>query len=583
MSQSDSHNLPPCPLSPECLRFIDELDTSGRQPRIELVLSQDDERDARLLAQLRSHVPACPTCTATLAQARRTRQQQRSMLRDLLADSEEAVPSTVASIMQAIASEAKTLPEGTNHHQDIHAIPTLQLGEPNIISLQEQRRQRQRRNAVEEDTSSRQPRTALINIFSLAMVAVIILSALAIFSQFITATPPPPLSTKKQSAQTPVLPAGWNSAAIGLSYPGSNSSPGRITIANYDPASGQSALLVSFPLPANAQLDTVSHDGLKLLYQYSQNGRTYYSIAPSTSANSFYSLSSSDAGNAIWLDNRSALIASKNSGVIQVDTQTGNAKPVLPNVKGVQLLIYRAPYLYFIANGGTNLVPGALYRVNIAGGSVRQVAAPALPGSTFWISPDGTALFFQNDGSQGEQGIYVVQSDSTNSSLLRAGNAIPIGYAADNALMLLQEVNGQFQVVKLGATPQQHETVVMTAAAPGAISLCDPNEQNGGTAICNNNVALSPYGYGLLLHAYYPDGSSQILYDDLTNGKSHVLVALGKQNIGVQLPGWDQLPVPGSIPPTSTPSPSQSWNGAEHTSTHKKNTTENALSQGHSP
>jgi len=569
MSESAAHNLPPCPRSPECLRFVDELDTIGGQARVE----PDDERDARLLAELRSHIPACPTCTDALAQARHMRQQQRAALRGLLMESESVVPSTVASIMQRIARESGAIAAATNHHQDISAAPTLHLEEPHIILPQGQRQPGadqtgkgmgpgrtagtggQGRNVA---PSSRRRRTAFLNVFSLAMVAVIILSVIVILSQFVA----PRLGPLNRSQPTPTTVAGgvgWNSAVIGLSYPGAGGSPGRITIANYAPASGQSTLLVPFQPPANTQLDMISHDGLHLLYQYALNGHVYYYTAPTTSDSSFYSLSSNDGGNAIWLDNISALVASKNQGVMQVDTQTGVAKAVLPDIRDVQLLIYRAPYLYFIAEGGTSLTPGALYRVTLSGGPVVQVAPPALPGSTFWISPDGTAVFYESNGSQG---LYVAQSDGSNPRLLRSGYAVPVGYAADNALMLLQEVNGKFQVVKLGATPQQAETVVMADAAPGAVSLCDANEQNGGTPICTGNTALSPGGFGLILHAYYADGSSQVIYDDLAKGKSRVLVALAKQQIGVQLPGWDQIAVPGAPTTNPTPTPSTGWNSA---------------------
>ena len=583
MSESNFHNLPPCPHSPECLRFVDELDTTSTQPRIAPMLSTDDEHDARLLAELRSHIPTCPTCTAALAQARHTRQQQRAVLRDLLAEGERTVPSTVASIMQSIAREPRSIAAGTNHHQDIYEAPTLHLEESRIIPVEEQPQPeaaRAERTAGirgagraarttratgtgrprrEGQPLARKTRTTILNIFSLAMVAVIILAVIVILSQLVPPGRGPLGKSQPTPTPTAATPVGWDSAAIGLSYPGADGSPGRITIANYAPASGQSTLLVPFQPPANTQLDAISHDGLHLLYQYALNGHVYYYIAPATNNSSFYSLSSDDGGNAIWYDNSSALIASKSQGVMQVDTQSGMAKSVLPNIKGVQLLIYRAPYLYFIAEGGTNLTPDALYRVPLTGGSVVQVAPPALPGSTFWISGDGTAVFYASNGPQGE-GIYVVQNDGSNARLLRPGNAIPIGYAANNALMLLQEVNGKFQVVRLGANPQQAETVVMADAAPGAVSLCDASEQNGGAPICNGNVALSPGGSGLLLHVYYAHNSSQVIYDDLARGTSRVLVALAKQNIGVQLPGWDKLAVPGAPVQSPTPTTANGWN-----------------------
>ena len=540
MKQFDSQNLPPCPLSFECLRLADELENASDRVPDGPVFSEEDARDARLLEQLRIHVSSCPTCTAILNKARHMRRQQRIVLRDLLEDSEEAVPSTVQAILAAVAQEPKPgLIAGTNHHQDIYAVPTVQLEEPQVISLEERRRQQTTGGEREKDT-----RRLLRNIVSLAIVAAVILSAIAAFSRFVILTPQfgkgmvPAHPVVPVTTATP-LAIGWKSAAIGLSYTGSSRDAGHTVVANYDPSSGHSVLLVRSHLPLKTQLDGISHDGLNLLYQFAENGKMYYyTLASPAKTGSFYTLQESDAGNAIWMDTNYALIATVNEGVKQVNIQTGAASTVLPNLKAVHLVIYRAPYLYF--TGGA--AGGALNRMAISGGPVLRVTMPST-GSTFWISPDGTTVFYANRGSYGEQAIYAVSGDGTNSRVLRPGGAMPVGYAANYALMVLQEVNGKFQVIRLGATPQERETVVMNDAAPGAVSLCSANVVPGVLPICDSNAALAPYGHGLILHAYYPDGTSQILFDDLLNGQSHVLVNLGKDDIQVQLPGWDRLPV----------------------------------------
>src|SRR5437764_874454 len=98
MKQRGPRGLPPCSLSVQCLRLLDD-DVSFS--------SIDDIQDERMLEQLREHIPTCPTCTATLAQARYIRAQQREALRNVLADSEQRVPSTTSQIFAAVNREER--------------------------------------------------------------------------------------------------------------------------------------------------------------------------------------------------------------------------------------------------------------------------------------------------------------------------------------------------------------------------------------------------------------------------------------------------------------------------------------------
>ena len=44
---------------------------------------------------------------------------------------------------------------------------------------------------------------------------------------------------------------------------------------------------------------------------------------------------------------------------------------------------------------------------------------------------------------------------------------------------------------------------------------------------------------------FYADGSSQLVFDDLTTDQTEVLQSLD-HNTQVQLPGWDRLALPGA-------------------------------------
>jgi hypothetical protein len=130
-------------------------------------------------------------------------------------------------------------------------------------------------------------------------------------------------------------------------------------------------------------------------------------------------------------------------------------------------------------------------------------------------------------------------SDGTHERLLRQGNGIPLGYTRDNRLLLLQQVGGKLEVIKSGVGSEK-EQVVIADAAPQATSLCEPAKTLMIIDLCYQNVTLAPDGHGLLLHAYYADGSHSLVYDDLAAGTSRKILNL-ESNASVQLPGWSQI------------------------------------------
>jgi hypothetical protein len=335
---------------------------------------------------------------------------------------------------------------------------------------------------------------------------------------------------------------------------------GQLTsIYNYDLATGYSKQLGPSFAADSVQLDGIPHDGQNLLYHYVSGGYVQYRTLRSLSKTGFfYRLNATDwnAGNAVWMDNNSVFVADGENGVVEVDTRTGRTIQRFPNPRTVQLAFYHSHYLYYVS--GLPIFQGvwpALYRINTdtPHDQPHRISMRS-PGSTFWFSPDGSTIFYLNKGPDGQKGIYAVSNDGTNSRLLRPGDATPIGYAENNAVMFMQEVNDKFQVMQLGATPQQKETVVMPDAAPGATSLCDHQVMAGTPPICDNDIALAPYGHKLILNAYYPGGKHKVLYDDLTTKKSRVLMSNLDSNSQVQLPGWDKMVVPGiGSPPTPVP------------------------------
>src|SRR6202007_825343 len=101
-----------------------------------------------------------------------------------------------------------------------------------------------------------------------------------------------------------------------------------------------------------------------------------------------------------------------------------------------KLNFYRQPFLYF--TGAEQSAADTLYRINLTqAGAVPQQVATSSPDTRFWLSPDGTTIFYANKGSSGEEGIYAVNSDGTHLRVRRSGPGTPIGYASDNTLMLM--------------------------------------------------------------------------------------------------------------------------------------------------
>jgi len=553
MKEKEPRGLPPCSLSAQCLRLLDELDSSN-----DSFASMDDIQDERMLAQLREHIPTCPTCTATLAQARHIRAQQRAALRELLTDSELKVPSTTSQILAAIHSEERSSHQAT---ADLLGFP---LEETEITPQPEQLNGWHTPSAPLSFIS--RPRMILRNVLTLAAVAALILASIALFGHLVMMRSHPsgattPLSATKIAQQATELPSqttpssspsqtpsapvlgksstpvptsnGWNSVMI------ASTTTNGSTVSNYNYQSGASVQLTSQQLPAHTQFDGVSPDGKNLLYQFSSNDHTMYFTLSQSPNMAFFELEDNNAGNAIWFDSRNVLIETVENGVLKVDTLTGEAQSFLPTLKNASLKLVRNGFLYYFI-GGQNSAIGALYVINLDTGEVQPLTSRSQV-TSFWLSPDGSMIYFRTSSPGRLPGIYAVNSDGTNSPRMLPQNGVPIGYASDNSLLIMREVNSNFEVVKVGATPAQDQ-VVSADVAPDAISICTQAAPGGIIPICDNAVSLAPDGHALIVQANYGDGSRQVLSVDLTTGKQVALQVPASNS--VLLIGWDKLSVP---------------------------------------
>jgi len=542
MKYVDIRDLPPCSFSPQCLRLIDDLDMSATAPTPVRLAYIEDLQDERHLRQLRSHLSGCPTCSTLLVEARRMRTQQRMMLYHFMVANERQVPATTGAIFEAIRRENVAKEGRATRKLD------AQAGEQRLL-----KQTRADQNAAFASSpiplySHPTQRRLFQNVLTLATVAAVILAAVGLLNRFI-AQPGAPASLPKQTSQPNQAPQpgssanndGWSSVLFGLTMLSTAGMVQSLVFYNYDTSNDQVSTLVASTQAFDAvNMEGVSEDGLSLLYDEvtPDQQRIYQTYSPVVDVHTAYQISAKQGGNAVWMDTTHILVQNLAGEVQEVNARNGAAQQSWALHAG-RLTFYHQPFLYF--TGAENLEAGALYRANLSqtNPTPQRVTNPS-PNTRFWLSVDGTTVFYANRGSVGEQGIYAVGSDGSNSRLLRKGPGIPIGYAADNALMVMDQVNGKFQIIKLGVTPNVPEKLVLADAAPGAVSLCDLPDLVAVIKACDQNIALAPYGHGLLLHAYYANGTSGLVYDNLDTGASQLIRSL-PASASVQLPGWSRM------------------------------------------
>ncbi len=504
-------DLPPCPLSVHCLRLVDVLDWYhehdeehwGQLPVVE------DWHEEQLIAQLRTHVPTCPTCKATLVQARRMRSFQRRMLHETLAQGEQQVPSTTAQILRAMQSEPRAAHKQSVVPQQQHAFYDA-LVPSSGGSLQKQ---------PHEEPLMKRPRVLFRTLCSLVAAAAIILASLSIFGHFIWFKP---TSDHLAASFSLASSSRWSSVVM------TSIQDGNQTISLYDPQTSKNVVLaVSSNHSSSPESMTpagVSHDGTKLLYSIFDGKQTTYYLRSLTTTTMLFTVTSNKSY-AVWSADDRYVFVSTLQGIEEIDIQSKAVHRILPALGFVNLQYYRDGYLYYIESQDSSI--GILNRVDIAHGHVQPVTGACSSGKSFWQSPGGVLVYYVCE--QAQNGLFVVNSDGTNTHLLRAQAGPMIGYAADGSSLILAYTARKYQIVKLGADESQDQAILDDIVP-------------GGGIIPPGDVAVAPFGYTLVARAIYDDYEA-IWYGDLTSGKKHLAMKVDK-GTHVGFYGWSRMQVP---------------------------------------
>jgi hypothetical protein len=303
---------------------------------------------------------------------------------------------------------------------------------------------------------------------------------------------------------------------------------GKKIITSTDPITGHSAVLASSDYPDGTTLDGVSHDGYQVLYHVFDGSKTRYYLQPSTQNTLLYTVNGK-GGPAVWSTDDSSLFISVPAGVEKIDMQSHAATLVISSLTTPDLLFYRDGYLYFAASSNAGASTW-LNRINLALGDIVPVTEGACPLSyDFWPSPSGTTLYYRCNG---QTTLYTVNNDGTGTHALRTTAGRMIGYTAQGEPLTLLKTNTTFQVVKLGLSASDDQTVVADVA-PGA------------TGLSVDTIAVAPYGFSLVALAHYASGSEELWYNDLVRQTQNtILPSFDMQQISsLELGGWSRLQI----------------------------------------
>ena len=527
-------DLPPCPKSSQCLRFIDEL--SGGKDLLNVL--QENVQDQELVAQLRDHISTCPTCTATVASANKVIAEQRRTFRALLAEGERTVPSTTARILATIRQEQQTAAKkttSTNNH----------INPATPISPFPQRRE------IETPLPMLPRRRFRSGLAALVAVAVILIASFSVLSYLVprssstssssntagtkvvsTATAPnkvvPTATSGVASLPPPVTTSEWSAFVMTYRVNGTT------IIANYDPVASKSTTLTTSPY-AVTSVAGVSHMGDKVLYSIYDGFKTSYYIYPQSTTSTFYTTPDKNSS-AVWSTDDSFIFINTSKGVAQINVQTHAVNMILPSIASTVLNNYRDGFLYFIksSNGQAYATEGVLERVNVTTGDTQQLTPGCQSGTNFWLSPGGVTVYYTCLDSQ-NTALYSVNSDGSNVKVFRYDEGNVIGYEGTNgAPLTLKNVNGKYQIVQLDLNSPSKDSILLNDVAPGA------------STVTASNVAVAPYGSALIAKGTYGTGnttvSERLWYSDLLTGENQQL-HVPQEARSLNTIGWDKLQV----------------------------------------
>jgi hypothetical protein len=487
-SDTYRQDMPPCPLRSHCLRLADVLD--GEQKALV------DWQEEPLLKQLWEHVPNCPTCTEALKQIRQARALQRRMLQEVLVDGERQTPSMQVQILQAVRSTQQIARSPNSVREELPApyeAPFAKI-----------------------TPARRRFRVSWRAVFSLVAALVVVFASLGIFGYF---------SHPKSSMHLLSAPVALATSSRWSSVVMTSIGDGDETISLFDPQANRSVTLVT--VQDSESLLTpleVSHNGANLLYSVFDGDQTTYYLRSLTGTTSLFT-TSDEEGHAVWSTDDRYVFVSTEQGIVQIDVQNKKVYHI-PSATGVKYLqYYRDGYLYYI--NGQDGATGVLNRVDITHGKVQPVTNACASGKSFWLSPVGTQVYYVCEEEQ--NGLFVVNSDGTQSHVVRSQSGPIIGSAADAAPLVLAYTAGKYQVAKLGANKSQDQALLNDVVP-------------GGGLIPSGAVTVAPFGYTLVARGVYDDHEA-IWYGDLTSGLKHQAMKIEK-GTQVGLYGWSRMQVP---------------------------------------
>ncbi len=455
----------------------------------------------------------------------------RQVLRSILDEGEQKVPSTTANIMAAIQREQQTAQKvSTDNVSDAQnassPVPLPQIHE--IVTPRPKKSRRRLYNAL-----------ALITVAAALIASFGLLSLLmphgSMNAGTTTASSGSSVNTvPRYLPSAPATTSSWSSVIITYKM---NS---MTIIANYEPVTANSTKIASSYV--DTIVDGVSHDGREVLYSIFDGSKTSYYIYPQSTANAIFT-TNDDSRSAIWSTDDRTLFISTSTGVMSVNVQTHAAKLLFPALPSVTLLNYRDDgYLYFVKGdtGQAYATQGTFNRINITQGNSQQITS-CIHGANFWLSPSGTTVYY-HCLDQNADILYAMSSDGTNPHVFRTNAGNIIGYADDGSPLTLVKANGKYQVVQRNVTTEQ-DTVVIQDVAPKAI------------LITADDVAVAPFGQTLVVKATYSNNGQtthgQFWYSNVTTGNSQTFLLPQSASMS-QVIGWDKLQVSGEI---SSPTP----------------------------
>ncbi len=446
----------------------------------------------------------------------------RQALRSILNEGEQKVPSTTANIMASIRLE----------HQKNQPKAFEETEPTNLSSLPLR---------VLETPRPQQRKQSRYSIFAFAAIAAILIASFGLLgfvrrggSVFTTSgsvssgassgnattlnvTTYPPFATAQSNT--------WS--AVVITY----QQNGMTFIANYDPIASTLK-----PLLSSSYMDTtvygVSHSGHQILYSIYDGYNTSYYIYPQATKNPVFT-TPERGRSAIWSTDDRLLFISTAKGIMSVDTQTYNAKLVLPTLPNVTLQNYRDDgYLYFVqGNAGQDYATeGTFNRINISQNRSQQITS-CTRGTNFWLSLSGVTVYY-NCPEKSTDALYAVNSDGTNPHVFRSFAGSIIGYTEDGSPLTLENNNGSNGVTRRDIKTQQDTMLIRNVVPQGA-------------KLSKENVAVAPYGHSLVASPTYNTGQGtpqQLWYSDLTTGSSQAF-SLPDTATSAQVIGWDKLKV----------------------------------------